>query len=134
MTSVPGDGRFWKGKRKMVSGYDKIRIEGLEVFANHGVFPEENMLGQKFVISADLYTDTRSAGRTDELESSIHYGEVSTFIDWYLKENTFTSGAGSGKSGGRTSSYHSGPPEDPSQNRKALGSRETPAQNSGCGD
>ena len=40
---------------------DRIRIIDLEVFANHGVFPEENALGQKFVISADLYTDTRKA-------------------------------------------------------------------------
>ena len=24
---------------------DKIKIEDLEVFANHGVFPEENVLG-----------------------------------------------------------------------------------------
>ena len=31
---------------------DEIRIEDLEVFANHGVFPEENTLGQKFVVSA----------------------------------------------------------------------------------
>ena len=31
---------------------DKIRIQGLEVFAHHGVFPEENALGQKFVINA----------------------------------------------------------------------------------
>ena len=31
---------------------DKIMIDGLEIFANHGVFPEENKLGQKFVISA----------------------------------------------------------------------------------
>ena len=30
---------------------DKIRIEDLEVYAYHGVFPEENKLGQKFVIS-----------------------------------------------------------------------------------
>ncbi len=30
---------------------DRISIEGLEVFANHGVFPEENSLGQKFVVS-----------------------------------------------------------------------------------
>ena len=29
---------------------DKIKIEDLEVFANHGVFPEENVLGQKFVV------------------------------------------------------------------------------------
>ena len=31
---------------------DQIKIEGLEIFANHGVFPEENKLGQKFIISA----------------------------------------------------------------------------------
>ena len=36
---------------------DKIKIEDLEVFANHGVFPEENVLGQKFVVSAVMYTD-----------------------------------------------------------------------------
>ena len=30
--------------------YDQIKIQDLEVFANHGVFPEENTLGQKFLI------------------------------------------------------------------------------------
>lgn len=44
-------------------GLDEIRIEDLEVFANHGVFPEENVLGQKFLVTAVLYTDTRKAGR-----------------------------------------------------------------------
>ena len=29
---------------------DKVLIEGLEVFANHGVYPAENELGQKFVV------------------------------------------------------------------------------------
>lgn len=68
---------------------DKIKIQNLEVFANHGVFPEENVLGQKFVISATLYTDTRKAGKTDDLTASIHYGDVSQFITSYLKEHTF---------------------------------------------
>lgn len=36
---------------------DIIHIKNLEVFANHGVFEEENRLGQKFIINADLYTD-----------------------------------------------------------------------------
>ena len=36
---------------------DMIYIKELAVFANHGVYPEENRLGQKFVISADLYVD-----------------------------------------------------------------------------
>ena len=65
---------------------DKIKIKDLEVFANHGVFPEENTLGQKFIVSADLYTDTRKAGKTDDLTASIHYGEVSAFIEMWLKK------------------------------------------------
>lgn len=68
---------------------DKIQIKNLEVFAKHGVFPEENVLGQKFVISAVLYTSTREAGKTDDLTKSIHYGEVSQFITEFMKQNTF---------------------------------------------
>ena len=55
--------------------YDEIKITDLEVFANHGVFPEENTLGQKFVFTIKLYTDTRLAGKTDDLEDSINYGD-----------------------------------------------------------
>lgn len=69
--------------------FDQIEIEDLEVFSNHGVFPEENTLGQKFLISAVLYTETRRAGRTDDLTDSIHYGRVSAFIESYLRNNTF---------------------------------------------
>lgn len=68
---------------------DKIQIKNLEVFAKHGVFPEENVLGQKFVISAVLYTSTREAGKTDDLTKSIHYGEVSQFITEFMEQNTF---------------------------------------------
>ena len=68
---------------------DQIKIEGLEIFANHGVFPEENVLGQKFIVSATLYTDTRKAGKTDELTASIHYGEVSAFITEFIKSHTY---------------------------------------------
>ena len=68
---------------------DQIKIEGLEIFANHGIFPEENVLGQKFIVSATLYTDTRKAGKTDELTASIHYGEVSAFITEFVKSHTY---------------------------------------------
>lgn len=68
---------------------DKIQIKNLEVFAKHGVFPEENVLGQKFVVSAVLFTSTREAGRTDDLTKSIHYGEVSHFIRNFMEKHTF---------------------------------------------
>ena len=77
------------GMRERDRRMDKIKIKDLEVFANHGVFPEENTLGQKFIVSADLYTDTRKAGKTDDLTASIHYGEVSAFIEMWLKKHTY---------------------------------------------
>lgn len=67
--------------------YDEIHIENLEVFANHGVFQEETRLGQKFLISLIMYTDTRKAGKSDELEHSVNYGEVSSFVTAYTKEH-----------------------------------------------
>lgn len=68
---------------------DKIRIKGLEVYAHHGVYPEENTLGQRFVLSACLYTDTREAGRTDRLDASIDYGNVCHQITDFMSEHTF---------------------------------------------
>lgn len=59
---------------------DQIRIENLVVFAHHGVFEEENVLGQKFVVSAVLYLDTRQAGMSDLLTESLDYGKVCHFI------------------------------------------------------
>lgn len=67
--------------------YDKIQIKNLEVFANHGVFPEETRLGQKFLISLVMYLDTRRAGKADDLEKSVNYGEVSSFMTAYMKEH-----------------------------------------------
>lgn len=68
---------------------DKIKIQNLEVFARHGVFPEENVLGQKFIVTAVLYTDTRAAGQTDELAASIDYGEICREIEHFLTAHTF---------------------------------------------
>lgn len=68
---------------------DKIIIENLEIFAHHGVFPEENENGQIFYMSAVLYTDTRNAGLTDDLNASIDYGMVCHMITDFVQNNTF---------------------------------------------
>lgn len=68
---------------------DKIKIEKLTVFGKHGVYPEENVLGQKFEVSLVLHTDTRKAGLTDDLECSINYGDVCHYVKQFLEENTF---------------------------------------------
>ena len=60
---------------------DKIFIENLEFIGNHGVFPEEKFLEQKFIISAILETTTREAGLNEDLAKSTHYGFVSDTIE-----------------------------------------------------
>ena len=68
---------------------DRITIEELEVYAYHGVFPEENEKGQHFYVNATLYTDTRPAGMADDLSLSTNYGEVCQFITEYMQQHTF---------------------------------------------
>ncbi|MBQ7918888.1 MAG: 2-amino-4-hydroxy-6-hydroxymethyldihydropteridine diphosphokinase [Lachnospiraceae bacterium] len=67
---------------------DQIRIDNLEVYAYHGVFPEENEKGQPFFINMVLYTDLRGAGLNDDLLLSTHYGEVSHLVNDWMKSHT----------------------------------------------
>lgn len=67
---------------------DEIRIKRLEVYAHHGVYPEETREGQTFVVNATLYTDTRRAGLADALEFSTDYGAVCQFITEWMQEHT----------------------------------------------
>ncbi|MFR7989995.1 MAG: 2-amino-4-hydroxy-6-hydroxymethyldihydropteridine diphosphokinase [Anaerovoracaceae bacterium] len=69
--------------------FDEIHIENLQIHANHGVFPEENVLGQRFVVSAVLYCDLRKAGKEDDLTASAHYGEVSQLLTRFLSDHTY---------------------------------------------
>ena len=69
--------------------YDEIKIEELEVFAKHGVFPEENTLGQKFLVNAVIQTDISQGAANDDIHLSIHYGEVCEFITEFMQTHTF---------------------------------------------
>lgn len=68
---------------------DQIIISGLEIFARHGVYEEEKLRGQKFVINAVLETDTSLAGWSDEIVETVDYGVVCTFISDFMTRNTF---------------------------------------------
>ncbi len=68
---------------------DYIDIKRLTVFANHGVFPAETVLGQKFLVSCRLHHVTSHAGMCDDLSRGIDYGVVCTDIVNFLQNNTF---------------------------------------------
>ncbi|MEW9052986.1 MAG: dihydroneopterin aldolase [Neobacillus sp.] len=55
---------------------DKIYVTNMQFYGYHGVFPEENRLGQRFNVDLSISLDLETAGRTDELEHSVNYGEL----------------------------------------------------------
>lgn len=55
---------------------NRIFIKGLEVFAYHGVNPEEKQDGQKFILDITLYADLSSAEKSDRLEDTVNYAAV----------------------------------------------------------
>lgn len=52
---------------------DRIVLSGLEFFAYHGVFPEEAVLGGRFVVDAELFMPLSGASR---LEDTVSYASV----------------------------------------------------------
>jgi len=53
---------------------DRITLRGLRVRGYHGVLRHERRDGQDFVIDVVLTVDTSAAGRSDDLNDTVHYG------------------------------------------------------------
>ncbi|MCL2873773.1 MAG: 2-amino-4-hydroxy-6-hydroxymethyldihydropteridine diphosphokinase [Defluviitaleaceae bacterium] len=68
---------------------DKILIDGLEIFANHGALEAEKALGQKFIVSAELFLDLKSAGKSDDLSKTVNYSEICADITNIIQGETY---------------------------------------------
>lgn len=55
---------------------DSIILNKMEFYGYHGVLPEENRLGQRFLVDLVVETNLKKAGITDELENSISYVDL----------------------------------------------------------
>ena len=68
---------------------DKIIIKDLEVYAYHGVNQQEKDMGQKFLVSLELYLDLKEAGESDDLNKTISYAAVCSDISEELKRSKY---------------------------------------------
>lgn len=55
---------------------DKLIMEDIQLYGYHGVLPEENRLGQNFIVSIEAELDLKAAGSSDNLDETINYAEV----------------------------------------------------------
>ncbi|WAA09465.1 dihydroneopterin aldolase [Fervidibacillus albus] len=55
---------------------DRIYLIGMQFYGYHGVFPEENKLGQSFIVDLTIELDLSKAGKTDDVADTVNYGNL----------------------------------------------------------
>jgi len=65
----------------------KILLEGMEFFAYHGHYKEEQIIGTKFIVDIEIAFDTTNAEQSDHLADTINYQEVFQLIKKEMEIN-----------------------------------------------
>lgn len=89
MSEVGRSERRMREQRRAFARSDMIEIHGLEVFAHHGVYEQEQEDGQRFVLDVVLDVDTHIAARTDHLDDAVDYAQVARDIAAFVRDTRF---------------------------------------------
>jgi dihydroneopterin aldolase len=53
-----------------------ISLSGMEFFAYHGCFEEEQIIGNKFIVDLEFFATTDNAETSDDLAKTVNYQKV----------------------------------------------------------
>lgn len=59
---------------------DRMQIKRMVFYGYHGVFPEENKLGQKYYVDLDLRLDLSRAAKSDDVADTVNYAEIHALV------------------------------------------------------
>jgi dihydroneopterin aldolase len=59
---------------------DEIILEGIEFFANHGYYDEEQKVGNRYVVDIIVRADLERAAESDALSQTINYEKIYKII------------------------------------------------------
>jgi len=66
----------------------KIYLENMEFYAFHGCFAEEQVIGNQFLVNAEIEVNTEESERTDNLGDTLNYQEVYQYIDKEMQQKS----------------------------------------------
>lgn len=69
--------------------HDLIRVTRIAVFGRHGLLPEEAVLGQRFYISLEAQLDLSAAGRSDTVDETVSYADLTRVAVQIATERRF---------------------------------------------
>lgn len=59
----------------------KIYVEGAKIYAYHGCFKEETLIGTNFIVDIELDVDLSAASKSDNLEDTVNYQTVFQLVN-----------------------------------------------------
>ncbi len=62
-----------------------IQMKGIQLYAFHGVNPQENRVGANFYIDLSLKTNFSRAAQTDDLKETVSYADVYQVVKEEMK-------------------------------------------------
>lgn len=68
---------------------DRLRLLNVVVHAYHGLYAEEQQLGQRFEIDVELLLDLAPAGRSDDPQDTVDYTAVLALIEEVATQRRF---------------------------------------------
>ncbi|MGK7910023.1 MAG: dihydroneopterin aldolase [Synechococcus sp.] len=68
---------------------DKIHVSDIRCYGYTGLLPEEQVLGQWFVVDLTLWTNLRAAGDSDDIEDTVDYVSAIQAVKDVVKQKTF---------------------------------------------
>src|SRR5215207_3465148 len=69
---------------------DRIELRGLRALGICGALPEERERAQPLEVDLDVVANLSVAGRTDELDDTVNYGELAEAVDRIITTERFT--------------------------------------------
>lgn len=59
---------------------DRMKLQRMVFFGYHGVFPEENKLGQQYIVDLDLRLNLSRAAETDDVADTVNYADIHALV------------------------------------------------------
>lgn len=63
----------------------KILIENMEFFSFHGHYEEEQIVGNRFLVTLEMVYDSIPAGKSDELDDALNYQSAYEIVKKEMK-------------------------------------------------
>lgn len=63
-----------------------ISLEGLEFFAYHGAYAEEQKIGNRYAVDVHIDTDLSLAAETDKLKETVNYEDVYLIVKSVMQQ------------------------------------------------